>query len=153
MKNCLSEISAGGLVIKKTTEHFQKNDFKKILMVEVKNLEGKIVWTFPKGHLEKKESCEQAAVREVREETGWICRIISAGRKKHFKKVHYQFKRENHLVKKSVVWFLMVPLKKQGGKDPQEIRKVRWFSIPTAATKVRYPSDIKILKKLSEWLE
>jgi len=33
-------------------------------------------WTFPKGKLDKKETFEQAALREVWEETGMSCSII-----------------------------------------------------------------------------
>ena len=33
-------------------------------------------WSLPKGKLERGESWEQAAVREVREETGYECRLV-----------------------------------------------------------------------------
>lgn len=32
---------------------------------------------FPKGHVDKNESCEKAALRETREESGWAGKIIS----------------------------------------------------------------------------
>jgi 8-oxo-dGTP diphosphatase len=32
-------------------------------------------WTFPKGKLDRGETLEQAALREVEEETGLICRL------------------------------------------------------------------------------
>jgi 8-oxo-dGTP pyrophosphatase MutT (NUDIX family) len=35
-------------------------------------------WIFPKGHIEKGESSEDAAVREVREEAGVVARIVRA---------------------------------------------------------------------------
>src|SRR5690242_10730843 len=44
---------------------------KKLLMVQVENFSGDVVWTFPKGHPEADETDEAAAIREVREETGW----------------------------------------------------------------------------------
>ena len=34
------------------------------------------VWTFPKGRPNKGETPEAAALREVLEETGWICEIV-----------------------------------------------------------------------------
>lgn len=67
MQHFLFEYSAGGLIVRKT----------KILMVQVRNLEGHIVWTFPKGHIEKGETEEQTALREVYEETGWKCKILN----------------------------------------------------------------------------
>lgn len=145
-----NEFSAGGLVLKKIFKTASKNRLSaKALMVEVKNLQSQIVWTFPKGHLEKNETCEQSALREVKEETGWNCRIVQNGKRKFFQKVRYQFERDRCPVKKSVTWYLMVPISKSGAKDPEEIRRVRWFSIQTAMKKVRYPSDIKLLEKLS----
>ena len=33
-------------------------------------------WSLPKGKLERGESWEEAAVREVREETGYECRLV-----------------------------------------------------------------------------
>ena len=48
--------AAGGLVI---------NPNKKVLLIYRNN-----VWDLPKGHIEKKESTENAAVREVEEECG-----------------------------------------------------------------------------------
>jgi 8-oxo-dGTP diphosphatase len=50
------EFSAGGVVIK---------DKREVLLI--KNPSN--IWTFPKGHIEKGETREQAAVREVKEET------------------------------------------------------------------------------------
>lgn len=35
-------------------------------------------WTFPKGHVEPGEHGEQAALREVLEETGWQAEILAA---------------------------------------------------------------------------
>lgn len=47
----------------------------RVLLVYVQNLSKKRVWTFPKGHPEHQELDEQAALREVQEETGWSCEI------------------------------------------------------------------------------
>jgi len=105
------EFSAGGVVREKN----------QLLMVKVKNLEGKITWTFPKGHLEKGETAKEAALREVEEETGYQCEILEP-----LDKVEYFFKRENQLIKKHVTWFLMKPLKKSGMHDPKEIIETRW---------------------------
>src|SRR5262249_44150977 len=125
------EISAGGLVI----------DGSRILMIQVKNLAGKIVWTFPKGKLEPGESSKQAALREVKEETGWCCSIVRAlGRTK------YHYVRKGYLISKTVHWFLMKPDKKIGIFDPKEIRNTRWFTKKTARSKINYPSDKLILK-------
>jgi diadenosine hexaphosphate hydrolase (ATP-forming) len=59
-------VSAGGVVM----------GHAGVLLIKVKNLQGQVVWTFPKGHLEPGETAEEAALREVEEETGWRCKIL-----------------------------------------------------------------------------
>lgn len=137
------EKSAGGIVIRRR----QGKLF--ILMVEVRNLQGEIRWTFPKGHLEGDETNEQAALREVEEETGWRCAIAPTELKTAFDKVTYWFERGEALIQKEVVWYIMDPVQKTGEGDPDEIRKVRWVTLNEARRKATYPSDIKLLKKLN----
>ena len=129
------EFSAGGVV----------QEEKRLLLVKVKNLEGKIAWTFPKGHLEEGETAEEAALREVEEETGYQCEILEP-----FDKVEYFFKREGQLIKKHVTWFLMKPLKKTGMHDPEEIIETCWATLPEAEDLASYKSDKQILGKLKK---
>src|SRR5262245_7289190 len=129
------EFSAGGVV----------RDGEQLLMVKVENLEGKIAWTFPKGHLEKGEKAPQAALREVEEETGYRCEIL-----RPFDKVEYFFKREGQLIKKSVTWFLMKPLEKTGTHDTDEIIETRWVSMAEANDLATYKSDKQLLSKLKK---
>jgi 8-oxo-dGTP pyrophosphatase MutT (NUDIX family) len=129
------EFSAGGVV--------QEED--KLLLVKVENLEGQIAWTFPKGHIEKGEKAPEAALREVEEETGYRCEIV-----KPFDKVQYWFKREGNLVKKTVTWYLMTPLKKTGTHDPEEILETRWVTMAEADKLAKYKSDKQILAKLKK---
>jgi 8-oxo-dGTP diphosphatase len=157
MNHIRSERSAGGIVIKSPGKAALSRDQAakaaasrkaKILMVRVRNLKGDIVWTFPKGHIEKKENAITAALREVKEETGWNCRILGA-KGSVFQKARYFFKRKNTLVKKEVSWFLMAPLSRTGKRDPLEIMRVGWFSVQRAKSKAAYPSDKKLLEILS----
>ncbi len=77
----------------------------RLLIVEVENLSGARVWTFPKGHPEKGESDETAALREVHEETGWECRIV-----RPILDVDYFFMNDGVRFHKVVRWFLMEPI-------------------------------------------
>jgi hypothetical protein len=62
----VDEISAGGLVIDGT-----KTQGLLIGRRDHKDATGKrILWSLPKGHIEEGETPEQAAIREVAEETG-----------------------------------------------------------------------------------
>jgi 8-oxo-dGTP pyrophosphatase MutT (NUDIX family) len=42
-----------------------------VLMVQQRTQRGKIIWNFPGGSIEVNETPEQAAIREVKEETGF----------------------------------------------------------------------------------
>ncbi len=112
-------------------------------MVKVQNLEGEERWTFPKGHIEKGETAEIAALREVQEETGYRCAI-----EKRFERVQYFFQREGELTKKTVSWFLMKPLEKTGVHDAEEILETAWVSMEEACKRAAYKSDKKLLAKL-----
>jgi 8-oxo-dGTP pyrophosphatase MutT (NUDIX family) len=61
-------------------------------------------WVFPKGHLEQGERTEDAAIREVREETGLEIEILGS-----LGTTRYEFgpRRQHH---KRVDWFLGRPV-------------------------------------------
>lgn len=126
------EYAAGGIV--------EKNG--KVLLVKVTNLQGEVVWTFPKGHLEKNETPLQAALREVEEETGWKCR--SAG---PLALVRYRFNRNGRPVAKKVRWYRMEPIKRTGRPDAVEIMKTKWVPKKTAAKRLAYPSDLRLIAR------
>lgn len=129
------EHSAGGLVVREG----------KVLLVQVENLKGEIVWCLPKGHLEKGETAEQAAVREVTEETGWRCRSLGP-----ILQVGYFFKRQGRLVSKKVDWFAMEAEEKVGKPDEAEVLKTQWAPLEKAKTLLQYPTDKQVLDK---WME
>jgi 8-oxo-dGTP diphosphatase len=114
----------------------------KVLLVQVKNLEGEVVWTFPKGHLEKKESWLKAALREVEEETGWSCRNLGP-----LSTVTYRFRRGGKPVFKRVRWYRMEPLARTGKPDADEIRRTRWVDASRAASSLSYASDLRLIAR------
>lgn len=126
------EYAAGGVV--------EKNG--KVLLVKVTNLQGEVRWTFPKGHLEKKETPLKAALREVEEETGWRCRKVGL-----LGEVRYSFKRNGRPVAKKVRWYRMEPVEKTGTPDAVEIMKTKWVSKTAAAKSLSYLSDLKLIER------
>jgi diadenosine hexaphosphate hydrolase (ATP-forming) len=127
------EVSAGGLVYRAG----------KVLLVKVKNLKGEVVWTFPKGHLEKGETDKDAAIREVLEETGWQCK--PKGRR--LMEAKYFFTRKNgELVDKRVRWFEMEALAKTGVPDADEVLATKWALASSVERILKYPSDKQLIK-------
>ncbi|MEK7233098.1 MAG: NUDIX domain-containing protein [Elusimicrobiota bacterium] len=126
------EYAAGGIV----------EQGGKVLLVKVRNLQGESVWTFPKGHLEKKETPLKAALREVEEETGWRCRSTGT-----LALICYRFSRNGRPVAKRVRWYKMEPLQRTGKPDAVEIMKTKWVAKKAAAKSLRYPSDLRLMAR------
>ena len=129
----VSEFSCGGVVL----------DGRKVLLIQVKNMKGKKIWTFPKGHIEAGETPRQAALREVLEETGYKAGII-----RPMIRVKYAFTFQGNYVKKMVQWYLMKKLGRIGKHDASEILSIRWVSLLKARELVQYPSDIRLVEML-----
>ncbi|MEM9000900.1 MAG: NUDIX domain-containing protein [Bacteroidota bacterium] len=97
----------------------------------VKNKRGKILfifrngkWDLPKGKLDKGESFEEAAIREVEEETGVKKLIV----KKYLSTTYHIFKRNGSYRLKQVYWFEMYT-EYEGdlkGQLEEGIVKVKW---------------------------
>jgi mutator protein MutT len=97
-------------------------------------------WTFPKGKLEPGETEEEAAVREVREETGLE---VELGRELGYveytdpkgrpKTVHY--------------WAMSV----DGGEftPNREVSELRWLPLDEAPAQLSYDRDLEILRRLT----
>jgi len=128
----MREYSSGGVIIRKNS----------LLLIKTKNLAGKIVWTFPKGHIEKGELKEEAACREALEETGYQCKIIKPlGKTKHFFYIGKRF------IEKTVFWFLMEPLRKAQKHDSETIC-TKWIEIKNYKEYLRYKTDLTTLKEI-----
>jgi len=97
-------------------------------------------WSLPKGKLDKGEDFEQAAVREVEEETGFRCRL---GRE--LGDTSY---RDNKNRPKLVRYFEMHP---EGGEftPNEEVDELRWVTVADAGELLSYSFDRELVGKLS----
>jgi 8-oxo-dGTP diphosphatase len=97
-------------------------------------------WTFPKGKAEDGETWEDAALREVEEETGLAC-----GLGDELGRTRYVDARGRN---KEVRYYLMAS---DGEATPQnEIDEVRWLPLGEAAGLLTYPRDVELLGRLRD---
>jgi len=127
------EFSAGGVVL---------DEQGRVLLIRARDLRNRPVWTLPKGTLNEGETSAQAAVREVREETGYRCEVV-----RELEVVTYWFQRRDVRIKKTVRWFLMRPLVKEGEHD-HEVDEVAWAESADALGRLRYDSDRRLVSTL-----
>ena len=134
----VDEVSAGGLVVDASG--------KLGLLIgrrDLKDTTGKrILWSLPKGHIEEGETPEEAALREVQEETGIVSVIekslgvidfwFMAGGKRIHKTVHHYLFRENGGVLAA---------------QESEVDEVAWFPLAEIVERLAYPDEKKLIAR------
>ena len=96
-------------------------------------------WTFPKGKLDPGESFEDAALREVEEETGLRCSLGEELPSSRY--------RDNKDRPKIVRYWLMEP--RSGTFEPNdEVDEVRWLPPAEAAGALTYERDREVLAEV-----
>lgn len=130
------EFSAGGVVVKR------ENRKNHVLVCQHSQHHG---WVFPKGLIDnkpqtsKKETKEEAALREVREETGATGEII-----KELPSISYWYVMEGEKIKKTVYYFLMNYVSGDIKNHDEEMEAVEWLPIDEIATRLTYKSDKEV---------
>ena len=127
------ETSAGGVVVRHANEP---------LILLIRDSYGH--WGLPKGHVERGERSESAAMREVREETGLAdVRVIES-----IATIEWRFRFRGKLVQKRCEFFLMQsdtaatrPQKAEG------ITACRWMPMPQALRLIGYDNARDVLRQ------
>jgi 8-oxo-dGTP pyrophosphatase MutT (NUDIX family) len=126
----VDEYSAGGLVL----DHAA--DVPRGALIARTDRHGRLLWSLPKGHIEAGETAEQAAVREVEEETGIAGEILA-----ELGTIDFWFVADGRRVHKTVRHYLMRRVGGELSDADIEVTKVAWVPLPDIAAQLAYPDE------------
>jgi 8-oxo-dGTP pyrophosphatase MutT (NUDIX family) len=123
-----SEFSAGGVVVR---------DGHCVVIVPTRRAaDGAKVLALPKGHPDDGETAADAALREVREETG-----VHADLVEKLGDVRYWYMRGGRRVAKVVSFFLLAYREGTLDDHDHEVEHARWMPLAQAARALTYPGE------------
>jgi 8-oxo-dGTP pyrophosphatase MutT (NUDIX family) len=135
------EISAGGVVYRRDGDEIE------IVLASRRTRRGELAWGLAKGGIEDDESMEDAAVREVREETGLLAEIeASLGETRYF------YVWEDVRIRKTVHFFLMRHTGGDIDDRDDEMEEIRWFPLERALKRAAYRGERDVLGRAAELL-
>ncbi|HYI35138.1 MAG TPA: NUDIX hydrolase [Thermoleophilaceae bacterium] len=97
-------------------------------------------WSLPKGKLDAGESFEDAALREVQEETGLVCSLAE-----ELASTEYRDRKDRP---KIVRYWRMDVVEDPGFEPNDEVDELRWITPAEAVELVSYDHDRKLLEGL-----
>jgi 8-oxo-dGTP pyrophosphatase MutT (NUDIX family) len=137
----VDETSAGGLVLDLSSP------VPAGALIGRTNRRGQLLWSLPKGHLEDGETAEQAAVREVEEETGITGAILGT-----LGTIDFWFVADGRRVHKTVHHFLLRATGGELSDSDVEVTEVAWVPMPEIAAKLAYSDERDLLDTASRLL-
>jgi len=137
------QISAGGVAVRQQDERIE------VALISVGD-ENR--WQLPKGIIDKGESTEDAAVREVREEAGIVTEVVE-----RVDKVEYWYfwkEQEQRVRYHKFVYFYLLRYKSGDVRDhDDEVNEARWFEINNAIQVLAFDSEKKIVERAARMIE
>jgi 8-oxo-dGTP pyrophosphatase MutT (NUDIX family) len=133
------QTSAGGVLVRSGPDGVE------VLLASRRTRRGELVWGLPKGLVERGESPEDAAVREVREETGYEGQVRGP-----LGDVSYWFVWEGTRIRKTVHFFLMDDTGAEPAPRDREMEEVRWFPLDEAADVAGFESEKDVIRRAAD---
>ncbi|MGZ4877394.1 MAG: NUDIX hydrolase [Candidatus Angelobacter sp.] len=96
-------------------------------------------WTLPRGKVKDGESFQEAAMREVQDETGCSCRIGN-----YLGTISYS----DNGVPKVVLFWKMTLVEDKGARNSEEIGEALWLQVPAAIERLSHAQEKALLSRV-----
>ena len=133
----VEETSAGGLVLDRASERACA------ALIGRLDRRGRLLWSLPKGHLEAGETAQQAAVREVREETGILGRVLAP-----LGVIDFWLVAEGRRIHKTVHHFLLLAEGGELSDEDVEVTEVAWVPLEDLPDRLAYADERRLVGKV-----
>ena len=134
------EFSAGGVVVRDGREVI-------VIVPTRRAADGSKVVALPKGHVDPGETAEQAAEREVREETGVKARIVH-----RLGETRYWYRRDGRTIGKAVEFFLFDFVEGDVADHDEEVEEARWIALEEGARALTYSGEREMVELAIDYL-
>ena len=129
------EISAGGVVV--------RGDETVVIVPRKPGPAGQRTLALPKGHPDAGETMEDAATREVREETGIQGRLL-----RRLGEVEYRYRRKNSKPRpKKVTFYLFEYLSGDVADHDHEVEEALWMPLEEARSALTFPGEREMVER------
>ena len=130
----VDETSAGGLVVAGAGAS------RRAALIGRLDRRGRLLWSLPKGHIEAGETIEDAARREVAEETGIVGRVVAP-----LGVVDFWFVAEDRRVHKTVHHYLLAAEGGELSDADVEVTEVAWVPLGEVRQRLAYVGERRLL--------
>ncbi len=135
-------MSAGGVVYRRKSE-----------LIEVALIRTGERWGLPKGHVEPGEGVQEAACREVLEETGLEGTVVGKLGEIAYRYTYKKSGGDLVRVFKRVHFYLLHWSKGEIRGHDYEVDEASWFLLEDALGKLTYPTEQKMVRKAMTMIE
>ena len=137
----VEETSAGGLVLD------LKGPIPSAALIARHDKNGRLIWLLPKGHVEPGETNEEAAIREVAEETGITASILAP-----LGIIDFWFMNPDKRIHKTVHHYLLRADSGELSDADREVEVVAWVPLTEVHSRLRYPAERNLMSKVEALL-
>ncbi|MEY3783833.1 MAG: hypothetical protein RLZZ230_155 [Candidatus Parcubacteria bacterium] len=107
-------------------------------------------WVFPKGHPEGSETPEEAAVRELKEETDMVASKLLS---EPAFTLEYTFVYNKVQINKTVIFFIGIIIDSEYKLEVAEVKEGGWYSLEAAAERLDYQDTKQLFVEVRKFIE